>query len=282
MAAVLVIGYGYLGSCLAGMLATRGHRVASASRHGSGECLAVDLGSAESVRSLARDLGFAPEFVVHCASSSRGGEDAYRLVFEEGCRHVLESFPDSKIILTSSTSVYAQTEGETVTEDSPAVPDRETGMILRRAEDLLLERGHTVLRLAGIYGPGRSVHLARMLEGSAAIESGAVSRWLNQIHRDDAGAAIVHLIEGDATNLGKIYNVADDEPLTQRACYEGLARLLNRPIPGEAPPDLTRKRAWTNKRVDNTRLKAAGWRPKYPTFLRAVAEDSRFLLADGP
>ena len=73
-------------------------------------------------------------------------------------------------IFTSSTSVYPQTDGSEVTEDSPADPDRETAQILRETEELILSKEGTVLRLAGLYGPRRSVHLERFLQGTATIE----------------------------------------------------------------------------------------------------------------
>ncbi|MDF1814427.1 MAG: hypothetical protein P1V20_19635, partial [Verrucomicrobiales bacterium] len=177
-------------------------------------------------------------------------------------------------------SVYPQTDGSTVTEDSPANPDRETGKCLRAAEDLLVKDGGTALRLAGIYGPGRSVHLKKMLEGTATIESGEVSRWLNQIHRDDVARAILHIIRSSEKHSGQIYNVADDNPISQRQCYETLARILDKPVPGEAPPDLNRKRAWTHKKVSNAKLKATGWTPGFPSFTGAVVDDQRLLFPE--
>ncbi len=273
MADILVCGYGYLGSHLVADLKERGHRVAAASKHGSGEdCLEADLSQLSSIDALAAQLDFSPEWVVHCASSSRGGEDVYRQVFVEGIKNLTAAFPEATIMLTSSTSVYPHTDGSVVDEDTIAEPDRRTGQYLRQAEELLLDHGGIVLRLAGIYGPDRSVHYRKMLEGTATIESGDISRWLNQIHRDDAASAITHLIESPAGNhRGQIYNVADDTPISQRHCYEQLATILDKPIPPEAAPDLNRKRAWTHKQVANAKLKATGWQPQWPSFLEAAA-----------
>lgn len=267
MSKVLVFGNGYLGSHLKSRLLESGFEVAVVSRSGSDDSLEADLGDLESIR----QIEFEPDWVVHCASSGRAGPDAYKRVFVEGVKNLNAVFPDARKVFTSSTSVYPQITGEIVTETSPANPDRQTSIYLREAEDALLSSAGIVLRLAGIYGPGRSIHLRRMQEGTARIESGRVSRWLNQIHRDDAAQAIKHLIETNRVDYdGEIYNVCDDSPITQRDCYETLARLLERSIPEEEPPDSNRKRAWTNKRVSNQKLRSTGWEPLFPSFVEAA------------
>ncbi len=128
--------------------------------------------------------------------------------------------------------------------------------------------GGVVARLVGLYGPGRSVLLKKFLSGEATLEAGG-SRWLNQIHRDDAAAALRRLAEPDAPP--GIYNVSDGTPLTQLALYQGLAERLGRPLPPEGPPDLARKRGWTSKRVSSARLRAlGGWEPRFPSFFQAL------------
>ena len=153
-----------------------------------------------------------------------------------------------------------------VTEESPAVPDRETGQLLLEAETITLAAGGIVARLAGIYGPGRSVILKKFLSGEAVIEDDG-RRFLNQIHRDDAARAIFHLA---ATGLRGVFNVSDSTPLTQRACYEALSRMFSRPLPPSGPRDLNRKRGWTHKQVSNAKLRATGWQPEFPSFLDAA------------
>ena len=283
---VLIAGLGYLGSALARALRSAGHPVVglvrpSADPTGLGPrpypVESGDLSDSESLQRVADslaeqavDLGR----IVHCASSGRGGPDAYRAVFAGGARNLAAAFPGVPIFLTSSTSVYGQTDGSTVTESSHADPDRETGRILREAEDFVLAGGGTVLRLAGLYGPQRSVHLRKFFDGTATIESGEASRFLNQIHRDDAVSALQHLLDLPAAAVaGQVFNVADDEPLTQRALYEALAERYGRPIPPEAPPDRDRKRAWTHKRVSNAKLRSTGWAPRFGGFLAALDLD---------
>jgi nucleoside-diphosphate-sugar epimerase len=140
---------------------------------------------------------------------------------------------------------------------------------LLEAEKIALAGGGIVARLAGIYGPGRSVLLKKFLEGSAVLEAGG-NRWINQIHRDDGARALLQLAQNEAA--AGIYNVCDDTPTTQREIYGWIADFLNRPLPPEGPADLNRKRGWTSKRISNARLRALGWIPRYPGYRDALPE----------
>ena len=281
---VLVVGHGYLGSPLAEKLFSMGFPLAVFNRSADASSVPFpiitgDVSSLTSVLSSSRQLPFPhPDHIIHCASSSRGGADAYRAVFVEGLSHLQAVFPGVPVIFTSSSSVYGQTDGSIVDENSETSPDRETSRLIIETESIVCSGGGIALRLAGIYGPGRSVHLRKMLDGSATIDEGEPSRFLNQIHRDDAVSAIIHLIGPGTTNQrGAIFNVADDQALTQRECYESLADLLGLPLPHDAQPATDRKRAWTNKIVSNTALRATGWEPRYPSFLDAVKTDERLV-----
>jgi len=206
------------------------------------------------------------DVVLHCASSGRGGAEQYRNIYLNGAQNLAEVLRPTRLLFTSSTSVYAQTSGEWVSEESSAEPFRETGQILRATEELVLAAGGTVTRLAGIYGPGRSVLLRRFLAGEAVIE-GDGSRWINQAHRDDIATALLHVAEA---GLNGIFNVCDDTPMTQRAVYEWLAAHFGKPLPPSGRIDPNRKRGWTNKRVGNARLRATGWAPCYTSFPAAL------------
>ncbi len=236
---------------------------------------ACDLSSASAVTALAASVP-APDAIVHCASSGRGGADQYEAVYYQGCVNLVHAAPKATLLFTSSTSVYPQIHGEEVDETAPAEPDRETGLILRRTEDFVTAHRGIVARLAGLYGPGRSVLLQRFLDGSAQIEEGE-SRFLNQIHRDDVVSALLTLLAHRAEAAGQIYNVADGEALTQRQCYEQLAAHFGSPVPPAGPRDLNRKRGWTHKRIVTTKLKTLGWAPRYPSFLEAVRKDPELV-----
>lgn len=266
---LLLCGHGYLGHAVSREFAEAGWEIVAISRSGSDDSIPCDLSDADAVQRLSAE--HAPDFIIHCASSGGGGADAYRAVYLNGCRHLIASFPRVPLLFTSSTSVYAQTDGSWVTEDSPAAPDRETGKILREAEEAVLAGGGLVARLSGIYGPHRSTILKKFLEGEAAVEDDG-QRYLNQIHRDDAARAILHLAPGSQiSNLkSQIFNLSDSQPLTQLACYTALAEHFGRPLPPSAPRDLNRKRGWTHKRVSNAKLRRTGWEPQFPCFLDAV------------
>lgn len=158
---LLIAGNGFVGTVTQKLFTMSGWKVTTMSRNGVGDQHA-DLCSVESIRSLSRSIA-CPTHVLHCASAGGGGVDAYSTVYREGVRNLSEIFPNAHKLFTSSTSVYPQVQGEVVTEESATNPERETGQILREAERLVLEGKGTVLRLAGVYGSGRSYLIRRFL-----------------------------------------------------------------------------------------------------------------------
>ena len=266
MSKALVVGAGYLGAEVVRVFRDLDWEVQGATLGGGEGLLACDVSDFDSVSALPE-----ADVVVHCAASGRGGEEAYRRVYLEGCRNLGRRFPKARLLFTSSSSVYSQHEGELVTEESQAAPDRETGKILLAAEHVVTESGGLVARLAGIYGPGRSVLLRKFLDGEAVIEEDG-RRFINTIHRDDAARAIFHLLNLDPFPSGEIFNVSDSVTLTQLEVYQGLAEIFGRDLPPHGPRDINRKRGWTHKRVSNAKLRETGWEPLYPSFIEAVGD----------
>jgi len=284
---VLIIGCGYIGTALAHELARGGHEVYAMQRTESRypELEAAGLipvrGDVTEPATLAR-LKPDYDWVVNCVSAAGGGADEYRQVYLAGMRNVVEwlaAAPPKTFVYTSSTSVYGQTDGSIVVETSVVEPVTETGKILLRTEELLLGAARQknfnaiIMRLAGIYGPGRGYWLKQFLEGQARLETGG-KRWLNMVHRDDViGAITAALQRGKA---GEIYNVADDEPVRQLVLLEWLAATLGRPLPSpvETERATNRNRGITNKRVSNRKLKQElGYEFKYPTFRDGFAQE---------
>ena len=268
MARILIAGCGYIGAAAADLFHAAGwevegwtHSAESATRLQSKPypLRAVDITDAESVRTAAADFAV----VIHCASSAGGGAESYRRLYLEGARHLLRELKPLRLVYTSSTSVYAQIDGEWVDETSPAEPQHETGQILRQTEELITQKGGLVVRLAGIYGPGRSALLRKFLSGEARLENGG-GRYQNQAHRDDIAAGLFHL--ASLPDNPGIVNLADDQPFTQLQCYAWLAKKLNRPLPAESALTGERKRGTSNKRVSNRKLRALGWTPRFPNF----------------
>ena len=274
MPRVLIAGCGYVGTATADLFHAAQwevegwtHSLESAAQlAGKPYAIrAIDIADQAAVRQAMTAARF--DAVIHCASSGGGGVGGYRHVYFEGAKNLLATLSPCVFVYTSSTSVYAQTEGEWVDETSPAEPARETGRILRETEELVRREGGLVARVGGIYGPGRSALLRKFLSGEARLD-GAGARYLNQAHRDDIAAALVHLValSKEHSVLPSIVNVTDDQPITQREAYSWLAAKLNRPLPVVAAPPGERKRGASNKRVSNRKLRALGWKPAFPSF----------------
>lgn len=174
-------------------------------------------------------------------------------------------------VYISSTGVYGDAEGDWVDESTVCSPQREGGRACLAAEAEIaahpLGARAVVLRLAGIYGPGR-IPRAESLRRGEPIDAPA-DGYLNLIHVDDA-ARIVLDVESEAENgriaLPRTYCVADGRPPLRRDYYAELARLLDAPSPQfVAPPPLSpaAQRAAADKRISNARLVAE----IKPTFL---------------
>jgi nucleoside-diphosphate-sugar epimerase len=279
---IAIAGCGYTGSRLAAACRAKGWAVhgATHSPESAAELTAslgitvtaTDLADESSVATWAGRFETPPDVVVHCASSGRGGPAQYERVFVHGLQHLAAHFPAAKIIFTSSTSVYGQTEGEWVDESSATEPPGAGGRFLLTAESQVLARSNgLVLRLAGLYGPARCHVLARFFAGEAVIDGlDGPGRWLNHLHVDDAVSAIIHGVEKP---LAGCFNVVDNEPVTQQDLLEWLAARFNTKGPERKAPDLSRKRGWTNKKVSSRALKATGWTPAFPSLIAAVEQD---------
>ena len=270
---MVIAGCGFLGEAAAFLFSESGARVlglcatqATAERL-AGKPFAILKADITGTLSGIPQEWTRPDLLIHCASSGRGGAEDYRKIYRDGLSNLLEVLTPQRVIFTGSTSVYAQDGGEWVDEQSPAEPLRETGRILLEAEALALGAGGIVARLAGIYGPGRSVYLRKFLEGRAVLEAGG-ARWINQIHRDDAARALRHL--ADPQIPPGIYNVCDNTSATQLDVYGWIAACLNKPLPPEGPADPDRKRALTSKRVSNAKLLRTGWAPGFQSYRLAL------------
>lgn len=272
---VLIIGCGYVGLPLGRELVRAGHEVFGMRR----SMAAVDELSNLGIQPLQADIAKSSdlekisrafEAVVNLVSSTRGGLEEYRQVYFEGTRNVLhwlKSNPPKRYIYTSSTSVYAQNDGSWVDENSPVEPESATSQVLVETEEELMGAGNwlhpIVLRVAGIYGPERGHLFKQYLKGEAALR-GEGDAYINMVHLDDLVGTIIHLLEKGQGS--ETYNVADDQPVTQKAFFEWLAQRLGKPMPPSTAPDPNRKRGLTNKRVSNRKLRATGYQFRYPTF----------------
>lgn len=175
-----------------------------------------------------------------------------------------------KLTYLSSTGVYGDTQGAWVDESAPTGTGRRTARAEADAE--WLARGARVLRLPGIYGPGRSA-LERVEDGKAhriALEDQVFSR----VHVDDIVSAAVLALDAPPG----AYNIADDLPCSQNEVIEHACRLLGRPFPpllsldeaGLSP--MARAFYAENRRVANGKARRVlGWQPRYPSYREGLA-----------
>ena len=291
---VLICGCGYVGIALGRLLLAEGHTVFGLRR--TAACLPglAAEGISPLLGDISRptDLEALPspfDWVVHVASSTGGGVDEYRSVYLDGLQNLLawlDRTHDSpiRLVYTSSTSVYGQTDGAWVDETSPTTPTTETGAILVAAEQLLRAasaRVHsTILRVAGIYGPGRG-HLFRQFVAGKISPPEAPARWLNMVHRDDVATAIRAALESGTA--GGTYNVADDEPVLATNFLHWIAAQLGRDptrFGNGSSPTRPSKRAETHKQVRNRLIRdELRWTPTFPTFREGYAEAIRAVKA---
>ena len=266
----LIAGCGYVGSASARLFVEAGWEVTAWTRSkesaeqvsgGGISAVAIDISD---VRSVARN-SFDANVVVHCAGVGKRDDRSYRHVYGKGVANLTASFPQARLIFTSSTSVYAQQDGSWVTEESPAESLTERGKILRQAENIVLDHGGTVLRVAGIYGPGRSF-LLRSVINRVPVAAGP-DRFVNQVHSDDVASAILSLAEDEAISPPRIFNVVDDLPVLRSEILAWLSAELRIPLsPAEG---IGGKRTDSNKRISNAKLRAHGWAPIYPNYIDA-------------
>jgi nucleoside-diphosphate-sugar epimerase len=172
--------------------------------------------------------------------------------------------------------------GELIDEQTPCDPQREGGRACLEAERALQDshfaRKSIVLRLAGIYGPGRIPHQALITVGQPLPI--AADAWLNLIHVDDAARIVVDLDEHALTPL--LVNVSDGHPVRRADFYVELARLLQLPEPTFSSPTVgssAADRARSDKRINNAKLLAQlRFSFNYPTYREGLAD----AVATGP
>ena len=278
MANVLIVGCGYVGQSLGVRLVEKGHRVFGMRRDPSGlpetfVPLAADVTRSDGIGALPGRV----DFVVFAAGAKSRDESAYRALYLDGVGNVLRVLGDegqrpARIVLTSSTSVYGQRRGEWVDEDSPTHPRDFAGEIMLSAERLMHGSPYpsTVVRLGGIYGPGRTSMIQRALSGEP-IPVYETPQYGNRIHREDAAGVIEYLLGRE--ELAPTYVGVDDEPADRTEVLRWIAAQLGRVLTEE---EADRPPRTGSKRCRNDRLRGAGYAFSRPTFREGYAE----LLAE--
>ncbi len=282
MARIVIAGCGYVGTELGRRLLADGHEVFGLRRN--------PVGLPEGILPIRADLANgAPlvvlpdriDFAVYCVAATGADEAAYRSAYLDGLARFLRALSEQgerpkRVFFTSSTSVYAQQRGEWVDEGSRTRPKHFAGEILLLAERLLHASAFdaTVVRLGGIYGPGRTGLLQRVARGEVPVHPDS-RRYSNRIHRDDAAGALRHLMFGlpDGTAPHDLYLGVDSEPADQAEVVRFMATALGVPPPPESAGEHGESpRRPGSKRCRNDRLRAEGYALLFPSFRDGYAD----------
>lgn len=274
---ILIAGCGDLGGRVARLLLKQGNEVYALRRHPPGgndgiRWLAADLACPETLAVLPSGI---TQLVYSPAPQAREPE-AYRAVYVDGLRHVLDALDEAslkRVLFVSSSAVYGEHGDAWVDEATPPAPPGFNGQVLWDVEQWLLGRPvqSVVLRLAGLYGPGRLQLVDRVRAGQVRAPRER-QHWANRMHVDDAAAAIVHLLAlRDPQN---VYLGVDDAPLPLDVLYDYLAALVGAPpvADGPAPAGIG------SKRLSNARLRASGFQLRWPDSRQGYAECLRSFL----
>lgn len=263
---VLVVGSGYLGTRAAQLwrdagnevyATTRGHRADVLSRIGL-RPLTMDVTQGATLGAIP-----AVDTVVFAVGRERRSKATMFDIHVKGLQAVLDALPGStgRVIYVSSTGVYGQDTGEWVDAESACEPAREGGRACLAGERLLFAhsrgRDAVVLRLAGLYGPGRAPLSAQVAAGR--LIAGSPDAYLNLIHVEDAASAVVAAASVPVHN--RTFVVSDGQPPTRGEYVGLLAECL-----GVAPPPFEGGTG-LGKRVRSTQsIHGLGLRMKYPSY----------------
>ncbi len=275
---IAILGCGYVGSALADYWQERGHLVTGTTTSPERVValsaimsrVAVMKGHDQTaVESLLQDQS---TLVVSVAPTGfqEANEATYEKTYLDTAKNlvkVLSQTPNiTQIIYLSSCSVYGDQQGNWVDEGYPVAPLDHRSQVLSEAEKIILQAANQhqkvcVLRLGGIYGPGRE--LVSMFGGLAGMTMpGKGDRFINWVHRDDIVGAIEFI---RANELAGIYNLVDDSQLTIREQIKLICSRYSLPPVNWDPSKLSIQRK--SVQVCNEKIKAAGYELIHPKII---------------
>jgi nucleoside-diphosphate-sugar epimerase len=278
---ILIAGAGWLGGALARTLLAARYEVVVLRRDAAqlkalAEAGATPLALDLAAPGAAKRIPGAIDAIVACQSAGDDTPDAYRAAYVASNAALLDAAARLRVsafVYTGSTGVFGQRDGGDVVEGSPPAPSGPAGEVLAEAEGLVLGAAEggvpaRIVRLSGLYGPGRTGIVERVRSGRLALGPGD-DAWMNFCHLEDAVAIVVAaLLRGEP---GRVYHGSDAGPARRREVVEWVAGRLGIPPPrGEvAVPG-------PNRRIRSEWTRAAlGVELRVPTF----REGLRDLLA---
>jgi nucleoside-diphosphate-sugar epimerase len=273
---VLIVGCGDIGNVLGCTLADAGAMVWGVRRDPAGikspiHAVKADVTQLGSLN-LLRDVAF--DYIVVTLTPADFSDEGYRRIYVNGFANLLstlESRFTGLLLYVSSTSVYHQHEGQWVDENSETLPTSFSGRRLLEAELLLQQYkiSSTVVRFAGIYGPGRRRLIEQVLALNGCPQSPAV--YTNRIHRDDCVGFLAHLITRhyNGAELDNLYLAVDSMPVPMWSVKQWLALQLSIDVKTLDCSGTVRR---TSKRCSNQRMLASGYKLLYPDYQNGYIE----------
>ncbi len=215
-------------------------------------------------------------YVFYLAAADESSDEAYKRVYVDGVKNILQALRKQetfrRFFFISSTSVYHQTDGEWVDEDSPVKPTHFTGVRMLEGETIVKNSGlsFTTVRFGGIYGSGRERLLDRIKKGEEKLTLGRAPLYTNRIHRTDCAQILKHLTTISSPH--PLYLGVDNEPAEKNSVISYLSAVLGiTPQIGESKT-LSPIQRQSNKRCSNKRLLATNFSFIYPTFREGYEE----------
>lgn len=270
MASVLLVGCGDLGTEIAVRLHQAGHKVVGVRK--SMRALPLGMQTIQADITVPDTLAqMHAEVIVYCVAATAQTDENYAQHYVDGLRNVLQSQvgPQLKhVFFVSSTRVYGQHADILIDESVPAIAADFGGERLLEAEQLLadLPCAGSVLRLSGIYGPGR-LYLLNLARDQSRWPT--KNQWTNRIHRDDAAGFIAHLVNivANGHTIHPLFIVTDSMPTAQYDVLRWLASSMQLPyqIESTEPPS-------QGKRLSNSRMLETGYQLKYPNYKIGYSE----------
>jgi nucleoside-diphosphate-sugar epimerase len=278
---IVIVGLGQLGSDVAGRLVARGEDVVGVKRTAPTTAIpATETTSGHFTLQLCDLTTTSPELptdtvaIVIALAPHQRSVEAYDALYRDGIAHLLAAVAalpgaQPRILFVSSTAVWGEDGGERIDDTTPAVPTTGTARALVAAEEAVSAAVPEVslIRFGGLYGPTSTMVVDQVRDGRVTRPSG----WTNRIHRDDAAAVIVHLLDLPATALPPVVAGIDEEPVLLSTAADFIAERL-----GVAPPVLddagrTPEEAHRGKRIVAAALRDTGFSYRYPTYREGYA-----------
>ena len=276
---LLIFGLGYTGTAIGRAAAAEGYVVTATSRQRG----ATAPAGIEVIPFDAAEAAIAK--ATHIVATAAPDTDGDPVLARYGA--AIGHAPELRWIgYLSSTGVYGDRGGEWVDEASLPAPTSRRATARRAAEEAWEAAAAAratpidIIRLAGIYGPGRSV--IDDLRAGRGRRIDKPGHAFGRIHREDiAGGTLAAMRQAGSLNGARVLNFNDDLPAEPAKVVEEAARLLRMPPPpltpfAEAEAGMTAmgRSFWAeSRRVSSARTQAAlGYTWRFPTFREGLQE----------